>query len=294
MFFVGTDREAAVEQSLKVQAEIERFLETGESDMMCFAWEGANHLERIKRGNEEMLTALVTEVRRRAGRARMSAALRDVNTKELALRKAEPMVRGFFPKTEREQVLRLLDDCIVFLTPDNIESVMRDCDWLSTAWNLANIFLNSLGSEALSESKNGIMGLSEEQTCYVSPAYFTEDHPFADYVVHEMAHVFHNCKRQDAGLKEIRNKEWLIDIDYSSRENFAYACEAYSRILERSRGPSERNSLAGQFKGFGIKDHRVDNERVTEIVRAASRRRNGWKEILEHCRKGRNHYVQTS
>jgi hypothetical protein len=54
---------------------------------------------------------------------------------------------------------------------------------------------------------------------------------FADFVVHEAAHVFHNCKRFTVGLPETRTKEFLLPIDSHQRETFAYACEVYSRIL---------------------------------------------------------------
>lgn len=58
-----------------------------------------------------------------------------------------------------------------------------------------------------------------------------EQDPFADYVVHEAAHVFHNCKRATVGLPATRRREWLLDIDYRKRETFAYACEAFSRMV---------------------------------------------------------------
>ena len=39
-------------------------------------------------------------------------------------------------------------------------------------------------------------------------------------------------ERRTVGLPETRQREWLLDIDFRKRETFAYACEAYSRILE--------------------------------------------------------------
>jgi hypothetical protein len=62
---------------------------------------------------------------------------------------------------------------------------------------------------------------------YVSPEYFAEDDPFADFIVHEAAHIFHNCKRVTIGLSETRTKEWSLDIEHRKRETFAYSCEAY-------------------------------------------------------------------
>ena len=59
----------------------------------------------------------------------------------------------------------------------------------------------------LSESAPQILGLSEETTCYVSPEYFAESDPFADFIVHEAAHIFHNCKRGTVGLRQTRTKD---------------------------------------------------------------------------------------
>jgi hypothetical protein len=53
--------------------------------------------------------------------------------------------------------------------------------------------------------------------------YFRHEDPFADFVVHEIAHIFHNCKRRAAGLPETRMRDWLLDIDFRKRETFAYA-----------------------------------------------------------------------
>ena len=69
-----------------------------------------------------------------------------------------------------------------------------------------------------------IVGLSEETTCYVCANYSREENRFDDFVVHEVAHIFHNGKRETIGLPEIRGREWLLEIDYAKRETFAYAC----------------------------------------------------------------------
>ncbi len=65
------------------------------------------------------------------------------------------------------------------------------------------------------------MGRSEETTCFVSLKYFKMKDPFADFVVHEAAHIFHNCKRHTVRLPETRKREWLLDIQYRKRETFA-------------------------------------------------------------------------
>lgn len=129
-----------------------------------------------------------------------------------------------------------------------------------------------------------LAGLSEEATCYVSPDYFAEDDPFADFIVHEAAHIFHNCKRATVGLRETRRKEWLLDIEYRKRETFAYSCEAYARVLERAKSPSERRALAAAYgERVRISEERVDPAEVAAIVAEAASARSGWKVILARC-----------
>jgi len=154
----------------------------------------------------------------------------------------------------------------------------------SSAWTLANLYLASLGAALLGEDAPRLVGLSEETTCYVSPDYFAEDDPFADFIVHEAAHIFHNCKRATVGLRETRTKEWLLDIEYRKRETFAYSCEAYARVLERAKSPSERRALAADYGStVRISEERVDPAEVASIVAEAAAARNGWKVILARC-----------
>ncbi len=71
------------------------------------------------------------------------------------------------------------------------------------------------------------------------------DDPFADFIVHEAAHILHNCKRATVGLRETRRNEWL-------------------RLLELS-------------------EERVDAAEVAGIVAEAAAARNGRKIILIRC-----------
>ena len=107
--------------------------------------------------------------------------------------------------------------------------MLREESWLSTAWTLANLYLSSLDAEPLGNGASRVVGISQERTCYVSTEYFATESRFADFVVHEAAHIFHNCKRGSIGLAETRKREWLLDIDFGKREAFAYGCEVYSR-----------------------------------------------------------------
>jgi hypothetical protein len=114
--------------------------------------------------------------------------------------------------------------------------------------------------------------------------YFRDGDPFADYVVHEAAHVFHNTKRRTTGLTETRRKVWLLPIEFRKRETFAYACEAYSRIRELGKRARDRQLLFQELKTHPLPPaERVDLDEYLELLSEAVARRNGWKAILEGC-----------
>jgi len=270
-----------------VADEVRRFIATGASDPLFSAWDGRDIMDRMERGNRELLAALVDEVRRRAGMTAMPGRLDGIDLAALTRRKVEPMVRGLFPKAEQDAVLALVERSVVVVTLDTLESAVAACADPGSAWDLANLFLGSVGAELLSKDAPQILGFSEGTTCFVSLDCFRHDEPFTDVVVHEVAHVFHNCRRRMAGLTETRPREWLLDIDYRKRETFAYACEAYARILARAARAADRRALAGEFSGSAIADSRAEPAEVADLVREACSQRYGWKAILAHCRPAR-------
>ena len=265
--------------------EVRRYVRTGEHDNHSFVgWPGSNLFARGENAHTALAEALVTEVRKRTPHAVTPEALTGLDPATFARAKVAPMVQGLFPRGEQQTVLNVLAQAVVFLTPGNIEQVLRRARWLKTAWDLANLYLCSFGAELLSEDAPQILGLSEETTCYVSVEYFTAGGRFADFVVHETAHVFHNCKRRTIGLRSTLRREWILDIDFAKRETFAYACEAYSRILELSNGPAERRALLLELEGGPLPPaDRLDTGEYVDVLREAVTRRNGWKQILARC-----------
>ena len=119
----------------------------------------------------------------------------------------------------------------------------------------------------------------------ISAKYFSNNNnPLEDYMVHEAAHIFHNCTREMIGLPATRRREWLLEIDYAKRETFAYACEAYSRILELGETRSARSKFLSELAEEPMPpDERVDGAEYVDILRDAVAARNGWKRILERC-----------
>lgn len=265
-----------------ITGEIERYLRTGDADTMGSPWPG-DFVERGRRQHADIRGALLEEVRRLA-KGRTHGPVPDNVGAPFTRAKVEPMVRGLFPKAEQDVVLATLEKSVVYVTSETIEPIILKHGWNRSAWDLANLYLLSVGAELLGPDAPRLVGISEETTCYVSPDYFAEDDSFADFVVHEAAHIFHNCKRRTIGLRETRTKEWLLDIEYRQRETFAYSCEAYARIVASAKSPAERRALAVEYGSERrISEERVEPAEVASIVAQAASARNGWKVILARC-----------
>jgi hypothetical protein len=266
------------------QDEIARYIATGDHDSLYLAWPGDGLLDRAEVGERDLKSALLQEIERRETGRTLPAEILELDVTAFTRAKVEPMVRGLFPVRERDVVLRVLETSVVFLTPATIRKVIADGDWLSTSWDLANLYLMSIGAELLSEDAPRIVGLSEEKTCYVSAEYFRERGRFDDFVVHEAAHVFHNTERRTIGLTETRRREWLLEIEFRRRETFAYACEAHSRVIEHAPRPRDRSGVVEELIQEGVAcDERSDVAELEDILRDAAKARNGWKRILARC-----------
>ena len=271
-----------------IAPEVERYLATGDCDPLFRAWPG-HTLARCQAGEATLRQALILEVRRRTDGLPAAQLPPGLDFATFVREKLRPMVTGLFPDAQRELLLDTLQRGVYVLTSDNIESILRDTPWISTAWTLADMYLRAAGARPLGPNAEYVVGLSEETTSYVTVAYFREDDPFADFIVHEAAHVFHNCKRDTIGLPGRKRQEWLLDIDYAKRETFAYACEAYSRLLEMSPTPAARRaSLRQLLAAPAPPDERVDAAEYQDILAEASADRNGWKRIAESLRPSAN------
>jgi hypothetical protein len=274
---------ASMAKKPTIAGEIERYLRTGNTDPVNAAWPGGV-MEGGHRAHDDLRRALVSEVKRLAHRKSHRPVLID-DTVALTRRKVEPMVRGLFSRAEQETVLATLERSVVFLTTEKIEPLLMEKSYDKSAWDLANLYFASVGAKLLGKDAMNIVGLSEHMTCYVSTEYFREnDDRFADFVVHEAAHIFHNCKRRTIGLRETRTREWLLDIEFKKRETFAYSCEAYARVVELAPDSGARRALAADYASKArISEERVDATEVAAIVQDAAAARNGWKVIMARC-----------
>ena len=276
-----------LEDPEKIEVIIRHYLETGDdSNRTEFAYKPPFP----RPTKEELLAALSEEVRKREQEHLPATLPPGIDPLLLARSKAERMAAGFFPAVEREAVQRVMVKSVIFLTADNIHGLIASSRWLRTAWRIANIYLDSIDAEILAKDEEfQPVGLGEETASYVSLRYFSEDDPFADYVVHEMAHLFHNWKRAPMGLKETRHKEFLLNIAFAKREIFAFACEAYSRILELGKSPSQRRRLFERFNRESTMPIGENKNELLQIVGASVETRNGWKRILKMCSDEKSH-----
>lgn len=125
-----------------IEEEVERYLQSGESDPLYGAWPGGV-LERAQQGRLDLRSALVNETKRLAT-GRRHRPLPEFEARQLTRSKVEPMVRGLFRRGEQDQVLAVLERSVVFLTEDTIEGILTGPGFDSLAWNLANLYLASL------------------------------------------------------------------------------------------------------------------------------------------------------
>ena len=76
-------------------------------------------------------------------------------------------------------------------------------------------------------------------------SYQTND-AYSDVVVHEAAHMLHCLKPRHYGLHVGRHQERFVDVEFRHYELFAFAREAYSRVV-RHGGRRSRISFAAQM-----------------------------------------------
>jgi len=279
----------------KIEEEVSVFLATGESDPLALSFPGRHTRERLRGYERHLREALIDEVRRRERGRRPNHLPPDFDPVAWTKSRVEPMIAGLFRAAERPAVLDLANRSVVFLTRQAAHRSLGEAGFLDKAWMIANIYLHSIGVPTLDGDRSLVVGMSVEKKCYVSLEYFAEKDPFADYVVHEVAHLFHNCKRRTIGLPHSRSRQWLLDIAFAKREPFAYACEFYSRILNQTKSPAQRSGMLAEFADHPkLTDERVEHEEVLDLVKEAVAARNGWKRILAACsndRSSRGHRV---
>ena len=162
-----------------IEDEIERYLRTGESDPYCAAWSGG-FLERAKRAHDDLRNGLVRSVERLA-EGREHAPIPESDVVSLTRARVEPMVRGFFPQSERQAVLSRLQQSVIFVSRANIGRLLIKQSFDHSAWMLANLYLASVGAELLAKDAPRLVGISEETPVLHLGGVFHRERPFCGF-----------------------------------------------------------------------------------------------------------------
>ncbi|MBI5440718.1 MAG: hypothetical protein HY900_05845 [Deltaproteobacteria bacterium] len=141
---------------------VERYVHTGAYDSQHYAaFRGGDFLARARHAHAALRGALIDEVVRRAGHAIVSEELAGLDLVALTRARVAPMVRGLFPRREQDLVLDALGWSVVFLTPANIEAVLRQTKWHHTAWSLANLYLAGVNVKPLGRETESVADATE-------------------------------------------------------------------------------------------------------------------------------------
>ncbi len=95
--------------------EIGRFVATGDYDMVHAVWPGRHALERMHAGDEALRAALVDALRQRTKGLTLPAMPADFDPGQFVLGKVHAMVCGLFPAKERQVMLDLFENALVFV-----------------------------------------------------------------------------------------------------------------------------------------------------------------------------------
>src|SRR5262249_38786212 len=104
--------------------------------------------------------------------------------------------------------------------------------------------------------------------------------PDSDAPVHEAAPMLPYLKPRHYGPNVRGGPKRFVDIEFRRRELFAYACEAYSRVVLYAERRS-RIAFAEKMLDAAFSFPRTQIKEVAALVVSAARARNGWRLIRE-------------
>jgi len=204
-----------------------------------------------------------------------------VSSEEIRQR-IEPMIRGLVQHDWQEIALAELTRRTFVLNYHGAKAAIAaelSTGWRDTAWQVLWAFSEEHGLTRAG-TRTEYDGLSGGEYAHVLwSAYQTTD-PYSDVVVHEAAHLLHYLKPEHYGLHIRRGQERFVDVDFHSRELFAFTCEAYSRAL-LWREPRSRVSFAEKMLTGAVTFPKDELAEISALVESASRSRNGWRIIRD-------------
>ena len=267
-----------------VSAEvIERFLRTGEE-----TWEGSGsgrftvaHFKEDEAYTRAVKTALRILFGLLADLLPAEARLTPRVAPETIRSRINPMVKGLVQSDWQEIALREVTARTFVLNCQGakaaIDAEFSTC-YTGSAWQILWALFGDYGLKP-DEIKVECDGIAGDFAHARWSAYQSSD-PYADVVVHEAAHLLHYLKPRHYGLQVRRGQERFVDVEFCHRELFAFACEAYSRVLLHTTRKS-RISFAEKMLEGAFSFPRGKIQAVAALVFDAACARNGWRVIRE-------------
>jgi hypothetical protein len=262
---------------------IERFLRTGEE-----TWEGAGSgrfsLAQFKE-DEAYTRATKTALRHLldllADLLPAEVQASPLVSPDMIRCRIEPMVSGLVQADWRDVAVReIIARTFILNLPGTrkaIEAEFSTC-FMGSAWRVLWALFEDHGLKP-DDIDVGCDGLAGDYAHVRWSAYQTDD-PYSDVVVHEAAHMLHYLKPSHYGFHVRRGQERFVDIEFHHRELFAYACEAYSRVVLHGDRKS-RIAFAEKMMEAAFSFPRTQIKEVAALVLSAARARNGWRLIRE-------------
>lgn len=272
------------------KAQVREYVAKGSHGAMDWLeWPGQNVIEKAQAHHQALIDALLLELAERARALRRRSVQGESDFPRHVHERLTPMVQGLLPRAVHEAALAKLVPGVKLVTPGTVVEVLRGVGDLTTAWDVANLYLDAVGAKPLDEQGWAPLGLAAGHECFVSVHYLTKSGRFDDFVVHEAAHVLNDLKRRDVGLPQTRRREWLLGIWFKHRELFAYTCEAWSRVAALGTRPAERRAMVEEIARDGPfpNDDTVDKAEFVDVLRDAAAARSGWKRLLTRCQEPR-------
>ena len=230
--------------------------------------------------------ALVSTVRQRTPHAMVPAALAASTSSPSRAPRSSRWCEGCFPRTSRSRCWRARS---LGRLPDaghHRQVLLETTLWLSYGLGSGQPLPRELSAPSRSSEDAPSHRWAErgdDLLRLVGLLQRVED-PFDDFVVHEAAHIFHNCKRRTVGLAQ------TPPARVAARHRVPKARDVRVRLRglqPRPRAwqqPAARRLLLPEIEEGPVPpDDRVDPVEYIDILREAIAARNGWKRILRRC-----------
>jgi hypothetical protein len=196
--------------------------------------------------------------------------------------RVEPMVKGLVQEDWQEVALRELASRTFVLNFRGAKAAMDvelpSCD-MESPWRILWALYGDYGLKP-DDIEMMCDGLAGDFAHVRWSAYETKD-PYSDVIVHETAHLLHYLKPRNFGLHVHRHQERFVDVEFRHRELFAFACEAYSRVVVRGER-KWRLAFAEKMQESAFSFPPDQLVEVAALVLEAARARNGWR-VIRRC-----------